>query len=36
LCALFTGKELTTESMDLNEVTREVIALSMNELRDIV
>ena len=33
LCALFTGKELTTESMDLNEVTREVIALSMNELQ---
>jgi len=33
LCALFTGKELTTESMDLNEVTREGIALSMNELQ---
>jgi PAS domain S-box-containing protein len=33
LRALFTGKELTTESMDLNEATREVIALSMNELQ---
>src|SRR6202035_325370 len=29
LRALFSGKELTTESMDLNEATREVIALSM-------
>src|SRR5205807_9212237 len=27
LRALFTGKELTTESMDLNDATREVIAL---------
>jgi PAS domain S-box-containing protein len=33
LRALFTGKELTTESMDLNEATREVIALSMSELQ---
>jgi PAS domain S-box-containing protein len=33
LRALFTGKELTTESMDLNEATREVIALSMSELK---
>ena len=33
LRALFSGKELTTESMDLNEATREVIALSMNELQ---
>ena len=33
LRALFTGKALTTESMDLNEATREVIALSMNELQ---
>jgi len=33
LRALFTGKELTTESMDLNEATREVMALSMNELQ---
>src|SRR6195256_2677862 len=33
LRALFTGKELTTESMDLNEATREVIALTMNELQ---
>jgi PAS domain S-box-containing protein len=33
LRALFTGKELTTEPMDLNEATREVIALSMNELQ---
>ena len=32
LRALFSGKELTTESMDLNEATREVIALSMSEL----
>jgi PAS domain S-box-containing protein len=33
LRALFSGKELTTESMDLNEATREVITLSMNELQ---
>jgi PAS domain S-box-containing protein len=33
LRALFTGKELTTESMDLNEATREVIALSMSDLQ---
>jgi PAS domain S-box-containing protein len=33
LRALFIGKELTTESVDLNEATREVIALSMNELQ---
>src|SRR4029077_19936315 len=33
LRALFAGKALTTESMDLNEATREVIALSMNELQ---
>jgi PAS domain S-box-containing protein len=33
LRALFTGKELATESMDLNEATREVIALSMSELQ---
>src|ERR1700680_461190 len=33
LRALFTGKELTTESLDSNEATREVIALSMNELQ---
>jgi PAS domain S-box-containing protein len=33
LRALFTGKELTTETMDLNEATREVIALSMSELQ---
>ena len=33
LRALFSGKELTTESMDLNDATREVIALSMNELQ---
>ena len=33
LRALFTGQELTTESMDLNEATREVLALSMNELQ---
>jgi PAS domain S-box-containing protein len=32
LRALFTGNDLTTESMDLNEATREVIALSMSEL----
>src|SRR5438552_2513116 len=33
LRALFSGKELATESMDLNEATREVIALSLNELQ---
>ena len=33
LRALFSGQELTTESMDLNEATREVIALSMSELQ---
>jgi C4-dicarboxylate-specific signal transduction histidine kinase len=33
LCALFAGKELTTESMDLNEATREVIALSTSDLQ---
>jgi PAS domain S-box-containing protein len=33
LRALFSGKELSTESMDLNEATREVIALSMSELQ---
>jgi len=33
LRALFSGKELTTESMDLNEATLEVIALSMDELQ---
>jgi PAS domain S-box-containing protein len=33
LRALFSGKELATESMDLNEATREVIALSMSELQ---
>jgi PAS domain S-box-containing protein len=33
LRALFTGQGLTTESMDLNEATREVIALSMSELQ---
>jgi signal transduction histidine kinase len=33
LRALFAGKELTTESMDLNEATREVIALSMSDLQ---
>ena len=33
LRALFTGKELTTESMDLNDATREVIALSMSDLQ---
>ncbi len=31
--ALFTKKELTTESVDLNEATREVIALSSSELQ---
>jgi len=33
LRALFTGKELTTESMDLNDATREVIALSISDLQ---
>ena len=33
LRALFSGRELTTESVDLNEATREVIALSMSELQ---
>jgi PAS domain S-box-containing protein len=33
LRALFAGKELTTEAMDLNEATREVIALSMSDLQ---
>ena len=33
LRALFTGKELTTESMDLNDATREVIALSTSDLQ---
>jgi PAS domain S-box-containing protein len=33
LRALFSGKELATESVDLNEATREVIALSMSELQ---
>jgi len=33
LRALFTGKELTTEPMDLNEATREVIALFVSELQ---
>ena len=32
LRALFSGKELMMESTDLNEATREVIALSMSEL----
>ncbi len=31
--ALFTKKEWTTESVDLNEATREVIALSLSELQ---
>jgi len=31
--ALFTKKELTTESVDLNEALREVIALSLSELQ---
>src|SRR3989454_338770 len=31
--ALFTKNELTTESVDLNEATREVIALSLSELQ---
>src|SRR6266853_1622436 len=33
LRALFTVKELTTESMDLNDATREVIALSISDLQ---
>jgi PAS domain S-box-containing protein len=33
LRALFTGKALTTESMDLNDATREVIALSVSDLQ---
>jgi len=33
LRALFSGTELATESVDLNEATREVIALSMSELQ---
>jgi C4-dicarboxylate-specific signal transduction histidine kinase len=33
LRALFTGKEATTETVDLNEATREVIALSASELQ---
>ena len=33
LRALFTGKALTTESMDLNDATREVLALSMSDLQ---
>jgi C4-dicarboxylate-specific signal transduction histidine kinase len=33
LRALFTGKALTTESMDLNDATREVIALSIRDLQ---
>jgi PAS domain S-box-containing protein len=33
LRALFGKKQATTESLDLNEATREVIALSMSELR---
>jgi PAS domain S-box-containing protein len=33
LRALFSGQELTAESMDLNEATREVIALSMDDLQ---
>src|SRR2546428_13977751 len=31
--ALFTKKEWATESVDLNEATREVIALSLSELQ---
>ncbi len=34
LRALFTKKESTTESIDLNEATREVIALSLSELQE--
>ena len=33
LRALFSRKEIATESVDLNEATREVIALSLSELR---
>jgi PAS domain S-box-containing protein len=33
LRALFTRKEITTESVDLNEATREVIALSQSDLQ---
>ena len=33
LRALFSKKEVTTESVDLNEATREVIALSLSELQ---
>ena len=33
LRALFTKKDATTESVDLNEATREVIALSLSELQ---
>jgi DcmR-like sensory protein len=33
LRALFTKKSATTQSMDLNEATREVIALSLSELQ---
>jgi C4-dicarboxylate-specific signal transduction histidine kinase len=33
LRALFSNKETTTESVDLNEATREVIALSLSELQ---
>jgi C4-dicarboxylate-specific signal transduction histidine kinase len=33
LRALFSKKEVTIESVDLNEATREVIALSLNELQ---
>ncbi len=34
LRALFSKKSAATQSMDLNEVTQEVIALSLNELQD--
>jgi PAS domain S-box-containing protein len=34
LRALFSKKEFTLETFDLNEITREVIALSSNELQD--
>jgi signal transduction histidine kinase len=33
LRALFSAEELTLESLDLNEVTREVIALSLSDLQ---
>jgi len=33
LRALFTKKELTSESLDLNDATREVIALALNDLQ---